>query len=108
VILVKWVRAFAMFWYDFIVGDDWLLAVGVIVALGLTALLAHVAKVPSWWLLPVAVLGVIVLSTARAARKAFRRASAARVESVTPAQTVGSAAATTPVQAVGASEQPAD
>jgi hypothetical protein len=32
-------RAFGRFWYDFIIGDDWKVAAGVLVALGLTLLL---------------------------------------------------------------------
>ena len=36
---MKRVRAFGRFWYDFVVGDDWRVAVGVVVALGVTALL---------------------------------------------------------------------
>jgi len=70
---MKWIRAFGVFWYDFIVGDDWLLAIGVIVALGVTAILAHMAKVPSWWLLPVVVMVVIAFSVLRASRKIIRR-----------------------------------
>ncbi len=73
----KWVRAFGLFWYDFIVGDDWLLAVGVIVGLGVTALLAHEVTVPSWWVLPVAVLGVVTISVLRAGFKAMRPAPSA-------------------------------
>lgn len=72
--ILKWIRAFGFFWYDFIVGDDWLLAVGVIVGLGVTALLAHVAKVPSWWVLPVSVLLVVTVSVLRAGFKAMRPA----------------------------------
>ena len=51
---MKYVRAFGRFWWDFIVGDDWRVAAGVAVALGLTALLVH-AGVDAWWLLPAAV-----------------------------------------------------
>ena len=29
-------RAFGAFWYDFIVGDDWLVALGVVFALAIT------------------------------------------------------------------------
>ncbi len=34
-------RAFAAFWWNFIVGDDWRLAAGLAFALALTALLVH-------------------------------------------------------------------
>jgi uncharacterized membrane protein len=62
-------RSVVRFWYGFIVGDDWTVAVGVVAALGLTAVLAH-AGVPAWWLLPVAVVALLALSLIRAARSA--------------------------------------
>jgi hypothetical protein len=31
---MKYLKAFGQFWYDFIVGDDWKIAVGVVLALG--------------------------------------------------------------------------
>jgi len=34
-------RNFLLFWYDFIVGDDWVVAAGVVLALIATALLAQ-------------------------------------------------------------------
>jgi hypothetical protein len=33
---VKYVKAFGQFWYDFIIGDDWKIAVAVVLALTLT------------------------------------------------------------------------
>jgi len=60
-------RAFARFWYEFIVGDDWRVAAGIAVAFGLTALLAT-TSVPAWWLLPLAVAAVLWLSLRRVAR----------------------------------------
>lgn len=53
--------------WDFIVGDDWLTALGVVAALGLTALLAGTGAA-AWWLLPAAVLVLLALSLRRAAR----------------------------------------
>ncbi|MBV9023216.1 MAG: hypothetical protein JO362_05335 [Streptomycetaceae bacterium] len=55
---MKWLRSFALFWYDFIVGDDWRVAVGVAVTLAVTAGLAH-SGVNAWWLLPVAVAALL-------------------------------------------------
>ena len=52
---MKYIIGFFQFWYDFIVGDDWTIAAGVVVALFLTALLAR-TNIASWWLLPVAVV----------------------------------------------------
>ena len=47
-------KAFGMFWYDFLIGDDWRVAVGVVLALAVTAAVAH-TSVPAWWIVPVAV-----------------------------------------------------
>lgn len=63
------VAAFGRFWWEFVVGDDWVVAAGLVVALGLTALVAH-DDVSAWWLLPVAVVGLLVLSLRRGARRA--------------------------------------
>jgi hypothetical protein len=41
---------FAKFWYDFIVGDDWTVAVGVVVALLITRLFVSLDIVPWLWL----------------------------------------------------------
>jgi hypothetical protein len=57
--------AFGRFWWDFVVGDDWLSAAGVVLAIGATAALAA-EKVAAWWLLPVAVLLVLAVSLRRA------------------------------------------
>jgi hypothetical protein len=61
------VRRFARFWWDFLVGDDWWVAVGIVLAFALTALLAA-TSVPAWWLLPLAVAAVLWTSLQRAAR----------------------------------------
>ena len=59
------VRAFGRFWWDFVVGDDWLVAALVALAIGATAALAH-SGVTAWWLVPLAVLLVLWLSLRRA------------------------------------------
>jgi hypothetical protein len=53
--------------WEFVVGDDWQTAFGVVLALALTALLAADA-VSAWWVTPLAVLGLLALSIRRAAR----------------------------------------
>jgi phage shock protein PspC (stress-responsive transcriptional regulator) len=60
--------AFVGFCYDFVVGDDWSVAVGVIAALALTYGLGA-TTIPLWWVLPAAVLVVLPLSLWRVARR---------------------------------------
>ena len=64
---MKQVRALAVFLWDFVIGDDWRVAAGVVVALGVTAVIAD-AGVSAWWVLPVAAAGLLALSIWRAAR----------------------------------------
>jgi hypothetical protein len=64
---MKQVRGFLVFCYDFVVGDDWRLAVGVVLGLAVTAALAH-SGVPAWWVLPLCVATVLALSLRRASR----------------------------------------
>lgn len=47
--------------WDFVVGDDWRTAAGVVVAIGATAVLAS-AGINAWWLVPLAVLALLVRS----------------------------------------------
>lgn len=61
-------RAFGAFAYDFVVGDDWRVAVGVVLSLALTAVLARLTALPLWWLVPVAVLVLLPLSLFRVVR----------------------------------------
>ena len=59
-------RRFGLFWWDFVVGDDWRVAVGIAIALGLTALLATTSA-PAWIVLPLAVAAVLWVSVRRVA-----------------------------------------
>ena len=67
---MKYLRSFALFWWNFVVGDDWRIAAGLAIALGLTPLLTH-EGVNAWWLLPLAV----VLLLADSLRRETRRSS---------------------------------
>jgi hypothetical protein len=62
------IRAFAAFWYDFVVGDDWLIAAGVVLGLALTYGLSR-TSVPAWWLLPLFLVLLLPLSLWRATRR---------------------------------------
>ena len=48
-------KAFASFWYDFLIGDDWWVAVGVVLALAVTAAVSR-TPVRCWWIVPAAVV----------------------------------------------------
>ena len=66
---MKYIRSFALFCGNFIVGDDWRVAAGLAVALGLTYLLTH-EGVNAWWLLPVAIVLLLAGSLWRETRRA--------------------------------------
>jgi hypothetical protein len=62
------VRSFGLFWWDFVVGDDWRVAAGIACALALTAALTHYG-LGAWWLLPLAVAVLLGRSLQRATRQ---------------------------------------
>ena len=64
---MRYVRGFARFWWDFVVGDDWRVAAGLVVALGLCAALAQ-DGIPAWWVVPPAVVLLLAESLRRATR----------------------------------------
>lgn len=59
-------RSFFRFLWEFVIGDDWRIAVGVAIALGVTAAVAT-TTVPAWWILPVAVAVLLGASVWHAA-----------------------------------------
>jgi hypothetical protein len=61
------VRGFLLAVWEFVVGDDWRTAIGVALALALTAIVAGMG-ISAWWVMPLAVLGLLALSIRRAAR----------------------------------------
>jgi hypothetical protein len=63
--MINRVRRFLSFWYDFVIGDDWRVAAAVVVALLATAAVG-MAGLPSWWVLPAAVVLVLPVSLWRA------------------------------------------
>jgi hypothetical protein len=65
---MKHVIAFLRFWYEFVVGDDWRVAFGIVTAIALTAVLAA-AGLASWWLMPLAVVATLFGSLRRATRR---------------------------------------
>ncbi len=61
-------KAFAAFWYDFVIGDDWRLALAVVAGLAAAYGLAHAGLV-AWWLLPAVVMLALPVSLWRATRR---------------------------------------
>jgi hypothetical protein len=60
-------KAFASFWYDFLIGDDWWVAVGVVLALAVTAAASR-TSVSCWWIVPAAVVLLLPVTVWRATR----------------------------------------
>lgn len=61
-------RSFFLFWYHFIIGDDWTIAATVVCGLVITFFLAH-SRVVSWWLMPVIAISTLTFAVWRAARR---------------------------------------
>ena len=66
---MRWAIAFVRFWYDFIVGDDPLVALGVVAAVALTALIVD-QGIDAWWLMPLLVVTLLAGSLWRGSRTA--------------------------------------
>jgi uncharacterized membrane protein len=61
-------KGFGLFWYGFVIGDDWTIAALVAAALLATWGLLQ-AKVPAWWLPPAAVVVILTVSLERASHR---------------------------------------
>lgn len=64
-------KAFATFWYDFVVGDDWRVAAGVAFALVATLVVSQ-SNLTTWWIVPAAVVVLLPYSLWRVVRGAER------------------------------------
>jgi uncharacterized membrane protein len=65
---IHFLKSFGAFWYDFIIGDDWRIAAGIVISF----LLTH-AITPSfaigWYVIPFATLSLVSYSLARVVRE---------------------------------------
>lgn len=68
---MRFIAAFFAFWYDFIIGDDWTVAAGVVIALVVTGLLV-LGGFTVWWPMPLVVLLLLAASVQRVMREATR------------------------------------
>ena len=63
---MKYLVRFGRFWWDFVVGDDWVAAALVVLGIGATAAVAA-SDIAAWWVMPLAVVVVLFASLRRAA-----------------------------------------
>ena len=66
--MLRALKSFGGFWYDFVIGDDWTVAASIAVALVVTAVLNR-SGLPAWWLMPLTVVVVTWSSLRRWAMK---------------------------------------
>lgn len=67
--MIARLRSFGAFWFDFVVGDDWRVAIGVALAVALTWLLSAATALAVWWVLPAAVALLLPWSLLRVVRQ---------------------------------------
>ncbi|MDQ6885002.1 MAG: hypothetical protein M3077_12355 [Candidatus Dormibacteraeota bacterium] len=65
---ISWIVGFGRFWYHFIIGDDWTMAVAVTVGLVVTAVL-NARGVLAFWLIPLIVIGMLGISLRHASKR---------------------------------------
>ena len=65
--IVRGAVGIGRFLYFFVVGDDWSVALAILIALTATGLLAA-QKIPAWWLVPVIAIVMTGVSLRRSGR----------------------------------------
>jgi hypothetical protein len=66
--IVDKLKAFGWFWYDFIIGDDWTIAAGVVLILGITWVLDEANFGLTWLFLLAATLVLLYVCVRRGMR----------------------------------------
>ena len=61
---LSWIVAIARFLYEFIVGDDWTVALAVLIGLVVTGIL-NANHIVGWWLMPIVVVVMTGISLQR-------------------------------------------
>jgi hypothetical protein len=69
---VRFLSAFARFWWDFVVGDDWRIAAGVVVVLALGALLVAGTEAPDGLVAALMAVGILLVAIGSIAAGARR------------------------------------
>lgn len=69
---MRFAKGFLRFWWDFIVGDDWRIAAGVVVVLATGALLVARTTAPDGLVAALVALGIVVVAIGSIAASALR------------------------------------
>jgi hypothetical protein len=69
---MRLVSGFARFWWDFIVGDDWRIAAGVVVVLGLGALLVSASDASAALVATLTAAGIMLVAIGSIVAAALR------------------------------------
>jgi hypothetical protein len=69
---VRFVKGFARFWWDFIVGDDWRIAAGVVVVLTAGALLVANTSAPDGLVAALVAVGIVAVAIGSIVASALR------------------------------------
>jgi hypothetical protein len=69
---VRLVKGFGRFWWDFIVGDDWRIAAGVVVVLAAGALLVANTSAPDGLVAALVAVGILAVALGSIAASALR------------------------------------
>ena len=69
---MRFVKGFGRFWWDFIVGDDWRIAAGVVVVLAAGALLVADTSVPDGVVAALVAVGIVAVAIGSIAASALR------------------------------------
>jgi hypothetical protein len=69
---VRWAKGFGRFWWDFIVGDDWRIAAGVLVVLAAGALLVADTSAPDGLVAAIVAVGIVTVAIGSIAASALR------------------------------------
>ena len=72
---MRFVAGFARFWWDFVVGDDWRIAAGVVAVLGAGALLVVGTDAPDGLVAAVTAAGILLVAIGSIALAARRNVS---------------------------------
>ena len=69
---MSFVERFGRFWWDFIVGDDWRIAAGVVVVLAAGALLVASTSAPDGLVAALVAVGIVTVAIGSIAASALR------------------------------------